>query len=159
MTATASLHEIKLELKNLDPKELSEICLRLAKYKKENKELLHYLLFQAGDEAAFIEDVKADLDAMFDDLPKGNVYFVKKGLRKILRFLNKQVRFSSQAETEVDLRIHFCLKTVQASVPISRGTVLGNLYDQQLKKIESVLGKLPEDLQGDYERSYEAIQR
>jgi hypothetical protein len=37
---TASISEIKKELKTLTPQQLQDICIRLAKYKKENKELL-----------------------------------------------------------------------------------------------------------------------
>ena len=47
---SASVHEIKQELLTLKPAELVELCLRLAKFKKENKELLNYLLFEAQDE-------------------------------------------------------------------------------------------------------------
>ena len=36
----ATIHEIKQELVTLKPAALSELCLRLAKFKKENKELL-----------------------------------------------------------------------------------------------------------------------
>lgn len=159
MIETASLHEIKTELKELGSKQLVDICLRLAKYKKENKELLNYLLFHATNESDFITNVKAEAEQLFQALPGGNVYFIKKSLRKILRFVNKQVRFSGIAETEIDLRIFFCSKVLEHAIPISKGTVLGNLYDQQLKKIESVFKKLPEDLQADYQRDYSRIVR
>ena len=45
----ASISEIKTELKGLPPAQLTELCLRLARFKKENKELLTYLLFEAND--------------------------------------------------------------------------------------------------------------
>ncbi len=79
---TASLKEIKSELHELDPDRLHEICLRLAKYKKENKELLTYLLFEAHDEQGYIAHVKNDVEMLFEELPKGNVYYVKKGAAK-----------------------------------------------------------------------------
>ena len=44
----ATLNELRKELQALSSKELVEICLRLAKYKKESKELLTYLIFEAG---------------------------------------------------------------------------------------------------------------
>ncbi len=159
MMETASLHEIKQELKDLESKQLIEVCLRLAKYKKENKELLDYLLFHASNESRFASEVKDETERLVQSLPGGNVYYVKKSLRKILRFVSKQVRFSGIAETEIDLRMFFCLKVLEHKVPIAKGTVLGNLYDQQLKKIESVFKKLPEDLQADYERDYARIVR
>ena len=54
----ASIREIKQVLENSTKTELSEVCLRLAKYKKENKELLTYLLFEADDEQNYLQNVK-----------------------------------------------------------------------------------------------------
>ena len=49
---TAAVKDIKQELLQRSPKELLALCLRLSRFKKENKELLTYLLFEASDEAA-----------------------------------------------------------------------------------------------------------
>lgn len=157
MTA-ASIHEIKKELQALDTKDLRELCMRLAKYKKENKELLTYLLYEAGNEQSYINAVKEDMDEMFTELPsRSNLYYVKKGLRKILRFVNKQIRYSGIKQTELELRIYFCSKILDAGIPLREGTVLYNLYQQQLKKIYAIVLKLPEDLQLDYQREVQAI--
>ena len=132
--------------------------MRLARYKKENKELLTYLLFEAHDEQAYINNVKSELDELFENLPKGNVYFVKKGMRKIMRYLNRQVKYSGVPTTELEVRIYFCIRMKSAGIPLSRGTVLYNLYLQQVKKINSVCAKLPEDLQFDYARDMQEIE-
>ena len=58
----ASMHELKDELAHLPPKKVLELCLRLARYKKENKELLSYLLFEAHDEQGFVMQVKKEID-------------------------------------------------------------------------------------------------
>lgn len=147
----ASLNEIKQEIRHLEPNMLSEMCMRLAKYKKENKELLTYLLFEAHNERDYIENVKAEIEVQFQDLPKGNTYFIKKTLRKILRFANRQIKYSGIKQTELEVRIYFCLQMKEARVPLQTGTVLYNLYHQQLKKINGILEKLPEDLQADYQ--------
>lgn len=146
----SSLNEIKKELLALDSKELQELCMRLAKYKKENKELLTYLLFEAHDESGYVSAVKAEMDELFHSLPSGNVYYIKKGLRKILRILNKQIKYSVNKQTELELRLYFCAKIRDAGVPLRSSTVLYNMNDQQLKKIKNVLAQLPEDLQYDY---------
>lgn len=154
----ASLNEIKKELKTLDPDALQELCMRLAKYKKENKELLTYLLYEAGNEQAYIAAIKEDLDELFADLPaRSNLYLVKKTLRKILRFANKQIKYSGIKLTELELRIYFCTKVRGAQIPLSTGTVLFNMYQQQLKKIYTILNKLPEDLQLDYQADLKKI--
>jgi hypothetical protein len=151
---SASLHDIKQELRTLKSQQLADLCLRLAKYKRENKELLSYLLYEAQDENQFIEHVKQETSYLFETIPNSNLYFVKKTVRKILRYVNKQIKFSSIKATEVDLRIFFCLKILEAKIPISKSPVLMNLYRQQLKKIDAVMDKLPEDLQADFERDY-----
>lgn len=154
----ASLNEIKKELKTLDPDALQELCMRLAKYKKENKELLTYLLYEAGNEQAYIAVIKEDLDELFAELPaRSNLYLVKKTLRKILRFANKQIKYSGIKPTELELRIYFCTKVREAKIPLSYGTVLFNIYQQQLKKIYTILTKLPEDLQLDYQADLKKI--
>ncbi|HZI25728.1 MAG TPA: hypothetical protein VFD46_11645 [Chryseolinea sp.] len=154
---TASLNEIKKELNTLDPEVVAGLCMRLAKYKKENKELLNYLLFEAHHEPAYITSVKEMIDEFFKDVPAANLYLTKKTLRKILRFVNKQIKYSGIVQTEIELRVYFCTKTREKRVPLTEGTVLFNLYQQQLKKINTCLGKLPEDLQADYQREIEII--
>ncbi len=154
---TASLSEIKKELHTLDQETVESLCNRLAKYKKENKELLTYLLFEAHDEHAYIENVKEELRELFKTLPSSNGYLIKKTLRKILRFANKQIKYSGIKQTELELRIFFCTQIKEARIPLHTGTVLFNLYQMQLKKIEAALSKLPEDLQADYERELKQI--
>ena len=154
---TASVNEIKKELNTLDAEVLVGLCMRLAKYKKENKELLNYLLFEAHNEQDYITSVKEEIDELFKDVPAPNLYLTKKVLRKILRFVNKQIKNSSIVQTELELRIYFCTKTKAAKVPLTAGTVIYNLYQQQLKKIDACLSKLPEDLFADYQREVERI--
>jgi HPt (histidine-containing phosphotransfer) domain-containing protein len=154
---TASIQEIKKELRTLDADVLQELCMRLAKYKKENKELLNYLLFEAQNEQAYIENVKEEISELFKEVPASNVYYVKKSLRKILRFTNRQIKYSGVKQTELEVRIFFCGKMKEAKIPRSPGTVLSNLYQQQLKKIESAFAKLPEDIQADYDREMKNI--
>src|SRR6478609_255680 len=147
----ASLNEIKKELNSLDLEVVQNLCMRLAKYKKENKELLTYLLFEAHDERSFVAGVKEEINDLFQDLPT-NTYYLKKTLRKILRHVNKQIKYSGIKETELELRVCFCTHVKDAKIPLQSSTVLFNLYQQQIKKIMTTLAKLPEDLQIDYQR-------
>jgi len=146
----ATVHEIKKELEGLDPESTQALCLRLARFKKDNKELLTYLLFEAHDEAGYVESVKREITEQFQEIPNLTVYYVKKSLRRILRMVNKQIKYSGLPATELALRIHFCQQIKESTIPIDKSAVLVNLYQQQLKKIDLVLGKLPEDLQYDY---------
>jgi membrane-anchored protein YejM (alkaline phosphatase superfamily) len=154
----SSITEIKKELNILEQDTLLALCMRLAKYKKENKELFTYLLFEAHDEQAYIESIKEEITEEFKTLPS-NTYHVKKTLRKILRIANKQIKYSGIKETELEVRIFFCTKMKDAHVPRQQGSVLFNMYQQQLKKINTILGKLHEDIQGNYAREMEYISR
>jgi hypothetical protein len=146
----ATVHEIKQELATLPASALMDLCLRLAKFKKDNKELLTYLLFDASDEAAFIGNIKKEMDLEFDDLPKSNHYLTKKTLRKILRGTAKQIRYMGSAEAEVELLTHFCSMVRRRRIPIESSTVMNNLYRQQVKKIKAAIATMHEDLQYDY---------
>ena len=104
----ASVKELKDELNHRSPQELLEICLRLSKFKKENKELLTYLLFDSFDEAGYTEKVKQELEEQIDSINQTNNSYIKKSDRKILRTLKRYARYSSRIETEVELLIYFC---------------------------------------------------
>jgi hypothetical protein len=78
-------------------------------------------------------------------------------LRKILRYTNRHIKYSNRDETELELRIYFCEKITQAKIPVRESPVLLNLYQGQLKKINAVLAKLPEDLQSDYSNAIRTI--
>ena len=147
---SATLAELKRELNALEGSRLTELCLRMAKYKVENKELLTYLLYESSDEAGFVEGAKRDIEEAFAAIPNKNLYYYKKSLRKILRMVNKQAKYSGLPATALDLRIHFCLALRNSGVDFRRSQVIVNLYQQQLRKIQATLASLPEDLQGDY---------
>jgi hypothetical protein len=57
----ATLNELKHELSHLPAEELLDLCTRLARFKKENKELLTFLLFEAHDERSYIVSVKESI--------------------------------------------------------------------------------------------------
>ena len=146
----ATIQEIKQELTNLSPSRLAELCLRLAKFKKDNKELLTYLLFESSDLSEYIGNVKKEIDLEFKELPKPNLYLTKKSLRKILRLTTKQIRYTGSPQAEVELLTHFCSRVKESGIPIHQSPVLTNLYQQQLRKINAVIDTMHEDLQYDY---------
>jgi hypothetical protein len=154
---SVSLNAIKKELNYLPSEQLADLCLRLSRYKRENKELLSYLLFDAHDEAAFIEKVKAEIDEQYIIMPKGNLYIVKKSLRKILKSTTKFIKFSGIKQTEVELLIYFSIKMKTAGYSNTYNTLLTNLYEQQLIKINKAIEKLHEDLQFDYQKEVEKL--
>ena len=154
----ASVNEIKLELNTLKANEVKDLCLRLARYKKENKELLTYLLFEAHDEQGYIESVKNEIDEVFETLPNSNLHLTKKTLRRILRSLTKYGRHTGSTQSQVEMLLHFCGKLKRSGIPIQKSAALENLYFQQLKKINKLLDSIHDDLRFDYSKQLAALE-
>lgn len=148
---SASISEIKGELKDKTVTELAALCLRLARYKKENKELLSFLIFEADDVETYIRSVKEEMEEGFANVNTGNLYFAKKNLRKILRIANKHIKYTGSKEAEAAILIHFCAGFKGLKLPVAKNTALNNLYNGQLKKIGSAIAAIHEDLQHDYQ--------
>lgn len=151
----ATINDIKKDLEKRSAHELLSYCLRLAKFKKENKELLHFLLFESDDTPAYIENIKLETDEMFLEINMSNVHYIKKSVRKILRYINKHIRFTGSKQIEAELLIHFCNAILKNSIPLKKSRQLSNIYESQLKKIEAVLATLHPDLQYDLKRQLE----
>jgi len=147
---TASLKEIKTELNRVHPARLLELCIQMAKYKKENKELLTYLLFDSYDEKNYIKEVKFQMETLFKEINRSNSYLAKKSIRKILGMVNKQIKYSGSKQTEVELLIHFCKNLRKSGFTLAMNSALGNIYWRQIQKINKSLATLHEDLQFDY---------
>lgn len=153
----ATIHELKSELTNIPAEQLIDLCVRLAKFKKENKELLTYLLFEAFDEQVYVENIKTQMQQQFEEINTSSVYFVKKSLRKILRMLNKYIRYTGNAETEVKLLLYFCNTLKNSGLPVQKNPVIKNMYQNQLKKISKAIATMHEDLQYEYVKELELL--
>ncbi len=163
----ASLSNIKRELKEKTHSELLEYCLSLARFKKENKELLTYIIFEKDNEQGFVDLIKEDIDEAISSIASYSPYMIKKQLRKILKEIKKNIRFSKNKETEVQLLLHFIKSLKQLPHPHKIGTniktgekiyipfmkyetSISNMFGQQVKMIRKAIDKLEEDLQFDY---------
>jgi hypothetical protein len=153
----ASVNEIKKELEARNHNQLLSFCLRLAKFKKENKELLTFLLFEADDIASYVENVKQETTGLFDNINTAGIYYVKKSVRKILRHVNKHIRFTASKQAEAEMLIHFCNSIISFSIPVHKSKPLLKMYETQLKKIDEALSTLHEDLQYDLKKQLKKI--
>jgi len=153
---THGLQDIKKEIQHLPSEQVAELLLRLARHKKENKELLAYLLFEAYDEAAFIEKVKGEAGFMFSQLPAQS-YNAAKAMRKILRLLSKYNKFMASKGAEIELLLNFCTNYLQYADRRTSYKPLRLILTRQLEKIRTLIGKLHEDMQFDYSNDYNAV--
>ncbi len=154
---TSSIAEIKKEMQTLNKEELLLLCSRLIKYKKENKELIHYILFESAREDVYIQKIKEETADLFKDVNKDTIYFAKKGIRKIVRIINQHIKYSGKSTTAIELLIHFCKEMKQLKLDWSKSAVMINLYNNQLKRIDKEMGNIHEDLRYDYTQEIELL--
>ena len=153
-----SLKKLKDELSHKSANELMELCLHLSKFKKENKELFTYLLFESHDEASYIESIKEQIDFLFEDINTKSFFYIRKSARKILTLTKKYIRYSKKKETEAELLMYYCRKLKDFSPSIRNSSRLLNVYQTQLKMIKKAVATLHEDLQYDYQHEIENLE-
>ena len=147
----AGTQQIKEELKQLPAKEVMELCLRLARFKKENKELLSYILFDSADMQGYIDTIKHEINSAFAVLSSSR-YFIQKGLYSMLKNISKYSRFTGTKEAEVQLRLHFCRTMKLYGMASHKHQATMNIYTSQLDKTQSLIHDLHEDLQWDFQK-------
>ncbi len=145
----ASLNEIKKELETKNKSELAEYCIRLSKFKKENKELLTFLLFEKSNINSYIETMKEEIIASFEEISMTHIYYVKKSVRKILRQINKQIRITGSRYAEAELLIQFCNSFKSLPGYLLKNKQMAKIYESQLSKSSKAISSLHPDLQYD----------
>jgi hypothetical protein len=155
----AGVKAIKDELKMRSREDLMELCLNLSKFKKENKELITYLLFEAGDENYFIQGIKDEITSEFEEVNRKSYYYIKKSIRKILRNTKKNIRYSKKKQTEIELLLFFCKKLKTFTPSISKSIPLTKIFDREIERIQKSISSLDPDLQYDYGLEVESIQK
>ena len=146
-----TVKKIKDELSHKSANDLMDLCLRLSKFKKENKELLTYLLFESHNEEGYIESVKEQMDDLFAQINTKSYFYIRKSVRKILTLTKKFIRYSKKKETEVELLLYFCTKLKDFKPSISKSPRLINTFERQVLLIKKAIISLHEDLQYDYQ--------
>lgn len=155
---TPRLSELKKELNSATWEELVQLCVQLSRYSKENKELLHYFLYWKENESDYISAVTELIEKEFAEINTQSAYLAKKSIRRILKLLNKHIKYSGKKETEIALLIFFCTKLKEMKLPVLENQVLFNLYQRQLLKIQKGLNSLHEDLQYDYQLQIDLLE-
>ena len=154
---TASVRQLKTELNNLERSELTDIILRLSKFKKENKELLTYLLFESDNEQDYIREIKLEIDENFKNINTSSFFYIKKSIRKILKIVKTYIRYSTVKETEIELLLYFCKKLRSMQPSMTKNQQLVNMFTIEIKSAEKKMNTLHEDLQYDYKLMIENL--
>lgn len=155
---SASVADIRREVKQLSAIELQKITELLAKYSNDNKAYLTYLLYEAHDRATYIQNVKDELREGFANFSaESNLYFSKKTLRKLLRQVTKYAKYTGDKAVLCELLIYYCELLNESKMPFRKSQVLLNLYNRIIATIEKACTSLHEDLQADYFIQIEAL--
>lgn len=146
----ASVREIKAELLFKSKEELVELCLTMSKHKKENKELLTYLLFERQDENGYVNEIRAEIDKEFDEINYTSYYYAAKNIRKLLRTCKKYIRYSKNKATEAEVLLYFCSKLKVICEYFEYNAALLSIYEKQFEIANKKIATLHEDLQYDF---------
>lgn len=153
----ASAKQIKDALKSKDDDELLTLINRLATFKKENKELLTYLLFEEDDEISYLNAVKEEMRIKFSEIDLSTPYRTKKGLRKVIKYMDRMLKYTKVDSSHVELKLFFCQGMKAGPFGLERSKVLRNMYDVQFSRILKLVDKLHEDLKFDYAEQVESL--
>lgn len=152
-----SLQELKAELQLLGKPELVALCLRLSRYKKENKELLAYLLFQSHQPQEYTQAVKELMQEQMESINSSSAFLAKKTLRKVLRTAGRYAKYSGDKQMETELLLHYCEMMEALPKSFLRLPSIKNIQLAQIKKLEKTISTLHEDLQYDYLKKFKAL--
>ena len=144
------LSDLKKELSELSKPDLIKLCLRVAKLKRENKELLAYLIFDSEDPLFYAQKLKPEIKEVFEQ-PFQHAYYLTKSIRKAMRLITKYYRFTSNKQGETELLIYLVEEFYQSWRNEYRYQALGKVIFRCLEKAQSNLKKIDEDFRADFE--------
>ncbi len=150
MNNLPSIKTIRDELSILSNKELIIMISALIKFKKENKELVTYLLFDSKDEGEYIRRITDETNTAMESVNRFNAKQQIKHIRKVLRNIKKAIKISGNHETAIRLLLHFCSIMKEKNLPIYRFKGINLIWERCIGQIESELLKIHEDLRFDY---------
>jgi hypothetical protein len=156
MSGSTKLSDLKQELAERDKKNLMELCLHLARFKTENKELMGYLLFNAHDPLAYTETYKPMIDEPFEKYIF-NPYYLSKGIRKAFRQISRYAKITKSKEGECTLYLYLAeqfISRIHGRI-VHKSLII--LLERSLKKAALLIEKMHEDYQLDYVPQFNEI--
>lgn len=150
MNNLPSLKTIRDELSLLTNKELISIVSALIKFRKDNKELVTYMLFDSKDETVYVKTVIEETNTAMESVNRFNAKQQIKHIRKVLRNVKKAIKISGNHETAITLLLHFCSIMKEKNLPIYRFKGINLIWERCISQIETEMLKIHEDLRYDY---------
>ncbi|HPI54577.1 MAG TPA: hypothetical protein PLU10_07770 [Chitinophagaceae bacterium] len=152
------LINIRKEMSSLSHKEISELCIRLIRYKKENKELADYFLFEKHQEHSYLLSAKSEIQSLFGNIQTLQPYLVKKSIRKIIRLAERYSKYAANPIIFLELYLEIMQQMREHFPQWNQLEPLVKIAQSLEKKSMRLLPKLHEDLQFDYNARLEIFQ-
>lgn len=152
-----SLAELKRELGYRSEKELVALLSDLAKFSRDNKAFLYFKLHEAEQPGLYVDAVKEELEEAFQTANTRNYHLAKKSAQAIRRKLNKLLKLSKNKADQAEVILYFCEQMKEYGYLKFRHPVIDNLFALQVKKAQTAISSLHEDLQSDYGFRIEAL--
>jgi hypothetical protein len=149
MALATKLGNLKQELQEQDRKNLMELCLQLARFRQENKELITFLLFHSHQPLTYADEYKIMIEEPFDKFLM-NPYYLAKGIRKSFRLIGRYAKITKSKEGECELYLHLARlfeERIQGRL-VHKALII--LLERALKKAFNLIVKMHEDYQMDY---------
>jgi hypothetical protein len=134
-----------------------ELLLRLARFKKENKELLTYILFESANEHEYVEQVKKEISEEMEEIDGLPGYQYKKQFRKIQRKINKPIKYIGNKSATAELYLHMVRMISGKKKNNYLATFLNKSAEQYISKIEKLLPGIEDDLAADLRKQLKQI--
>ena len=154
-----SLTAIKAELKHLSEKDLIALVSDLSKFSRENKAFLYFKLNEKENPRLFIEMVQEELAREFQLANTKHYHVAKKAAQGIRRKLNKFLKLNKNKADQIEVIEYFCKNLINHAYLEFHHPVIDNLYASQVRKIETLVSSLHEDLQYDYENTIKELKK
>lgn len=154
----ADSKDIKAALTKLESATLREIILRLARLKKENKELLTYILFDAADKEGYVAEINHYVTQQMGEVNVKSAHFARKSLRRILKTAWRLVKYSGDAECVIQVNLHLLEEMNKSKIPFGKSTALENIRSQVKAAIEKNLKLVHADLAHDFKRQLQKME-
>lgn len=154
-----NLTAIKAELKHLSEKDLIALVTDLSKFSRENKAFLYFKLNEKENPRLFIEMVQEELEREFQLANTKHYHVAKKAAQGIRRKLNKFLKLNKNKADQIEVIEYFCKNLINYAYLEFHHPVIDNLYASQVRKIETLVSSLHEDLQYDYEKTIQELKK
>lgn len=153
---TPKLNTLKKELQQLSAPELVTHLTRIAKFKTENKELLNFLLFYQENTDDYANEIKNIIKESFEELNYSDYTKIKQ-IRKLVRIINKHLKFMADKKQEAELLLFFCNQFIDKNIYRTKLKALNTIFIRQFSRISKCIDKLESDFQFDYNRELENL--